>query len=135
MKPHRIDPSEVTFDAFRASGPGGQNVNKVATAVRLRFDAGRSASLPAGVKQRLLALAGSRATRGGVVQIEARRFRTQDANRRDALARLERLIDAAWKPPRKRRPTKPTEGSRRRRLESKRRHSQVKAGRRRVDGD
>ncbi|HET7010146.1 MAG TPA: alternative ribosome rescue aminoacyl-tRNA hydrolase ArfB [Anaerolineales bacterium] len=120
-------PEELHVEFFRASGPGGQNVNKVSTAVRLRFDVARSAWLPEPVKDRLLRLAGKRATAGGVLVIEARRFRTQEANRRDAEARLARLVAAARRPPRPRKATKPTAAARRRRLEAKRRRGQAKS--------
>ena len=132
MTHHRIDPAEVSYEAFRASVPGGQNVNKVATAVRLRFDVRGSTSLPEAVKTRLLRLAGSRAGRDGVLRIEARRHRTQEANRRDALVRLHHLIDAAWRPPKKRKPTRPSEAAKRRRLEEKRRRGRAKDLRRRA---
>ncbi len=131
----RIDPAELSFEAFRASGPGGQNVNKVATAVRLRLDVRGSPSLPEAVKARLLRLAGSRAGRDGVLRIEARRHRTQEANRRDAEARLHGLIDAAWRPPKKRKPTRPSLTAKRRRLEAKRRRGLAKQGRQRVGPD
>ncbi len=131
----QIDEREIAESFIRASGPGGQNVNKVSTAVQLRFDAGRSASLPEPVRQRLLRLAGSRLTHAGVIVITAQRFRTQEANRRDALDRLVGLIARAAEPPVPRKPTRPTRASRRRRLESKARRSGVKVLRGRPAGD
>ena len=127
----QVNVDEVDFTAIRAQGAGGQNVNKVSSAVHLRFDVPAS-SLPADVKQRLLALRDQRITDQGVVVIKAQTSRSQDANRADALARLQELIDSVASPPRIRRATKPTYGSKLRRLEGKGIRSQVKAGRRRV---
>jgi ribosome-associated protein len=121
---------ELTLRFVRASGPGGQNVNKVASAVELRFDAARSPSLPGDVRERLRRLAGRRMTAAGILVIDARRFRTQERNRRDAVARLIALIRQAAVAPRKRRKTKPTKASRERRLESKRRRAGLKRTRR-----
>jgi ribosome-associated protein len=111
---------EVSFDFFRSSGPGGQNVNKVSTAVRLRFNLRGSRVLPESVKARLAALAGSRLTAGGILVIEAQRHRTQEGNRRDALARLGELLERSWRPPAPRHPTKPTRAARQRRVDEKR---------------
>jgi ribosome-associated protein len=121
-----LDDSEIAEVFIRASGPGGQNVNKVASAVQLRFDARRSPSLPDDVRGRLERLAGSRLTRDGVIVITAQRHRAQARNREDALARLLDLIRAAAHPPPKRRTTKPPRSARERRIESKKRRGGVK---------
>jgi ribosome-associated protein len=127
-----IDESEVQFDFIRSSGPGGQNVNKVASAVQLRFDAKHSASLPEDVRQRLLRLAGKRITEEGILIIEAKRFRSQDRNRKDAIERLVNLIRRSAEKPKRRKKTKPSGASKRRRLEEKRRRSEIKRLRRSV---
>jgi len=121
-----IDESELTEDFVRSSGPGGQNVNKLATAVQLRFDARRSPSLPNDVAVRLMRLAGSRLTKDGVIVITAQSHRTQEANRRDARDRLIALIRQASVAPVKRRPTKPSRASREKRLETKKRRGSIK---------
>ena len=126
---HRIaiDEKEIEENFVRSSGPGGQNVNKVESAVQLRFDARRSPSLPDDVSVRLQKLAGSRLTLDGVIVIIAQTHRSQERNRADALARLVALIrEAAKPPPPKRRPTKPTKGSKERRLEGKAKRSDTK---------
>jgi len=127
-----IGAGELQERFVRASGPGGQNVNKVATAVELRFDAARSPSLPEAVRARLLRLAGRRATREGVIVIDAQRFRTQEQNRADAIERLVGLVRQAAIAPKPRRATKPTRASRERRLEAKRRRADAKRQRGRV---
>ncbi len=125
-----IDERELEFDFIRSSGPGGQNVNKVSTAVRLRFDARGSSSLPEDVRARLIRLAGRRFGDDGFLTIHARTGRTQESNRRDAIERLVELLEKAAVRPTPRRATKPTLGSRKRRLETKRRRGETKQGRR-----
>jgi ribosome-associated protein len=118
--------TELKLDFIRSSGPGGQNVNKVATAVQLRFDVSRSPSLPEDVRRRLVRLAGKRVSKEGVLVIDARRFRTQERNRQDAVDRLIQWVRRAGEKPKKRIKTKPTLRSRERRLEGKRQRSETK---------
>jgi len=133
---HRIalDEREIRFDFVRASGPGGQNVNKLSSAVQLRFDVPGSASLPEDVRRRLIALAGRRVSASGILRIEARRHRTQEANRREAVARLVELVQRAAERPRVRRRTGPPAASRLRRLAAKRRRGETKQARSRPKG-
>ena len=128
-----IDERELEERFVRASGPGGQNVNKVSTAVELRFDVGRS-SLPEDVKARLIALAGSRMTNDGVLLVDSREHRTQAMNREAARARLVAFVQQAAIRPRKRRPTKPGKAAKERRLVGKKQRSSVKSGRGRIQG-
>lgn len=127
----QLDERELEFTAIRAQGPGGQNVNKVSNAVQLRFDI-RASSLPDSIKERLLALADQRLNKDGVIVIKAQTARSLEANRADARARLQALVDAAAHVPKKRRATRPTLGSQRRRLEGKALRAGIKAGRSKV---
>lgn len=127
----RLTEADVEFSAIRAQGSGGQNVNKVSSAMHLRFDI-RASSLPDDIKERLLRTQDSRISEAGVIVIKAQRFRTQEKNRRDALDRLQAMIDEAAHVPRERKPTRPTKASKERRLESKARTARTKALRGRV---
>jgi ribosome-associated protein len=122
-----LEDSEIEESFLAGSGPGGQNVNKVATAVQLRFDAAASPSLPPAVKERLRRVAGRKMTDAGVIVITANRFRTQERNRADAIERLVEMIALATHVPRTRRPTRPTRASKERRLDAKKRRGSVKS--------
>ncbi len=130
--PPVIDPRELHWTAVRAQGAGGQNVNKVSNAVHLRWDV-RASALPEDLKARLLALRDQRITAEGVVVIKAQAHRSLEMNRAEAVERLQALVASVAEPPRVRRPTKPTWGSKQRRLEGKRLHAQTKAARRGLD--
>jgi ribosome-associated protein len=121
-----LDEKEISFDFIRASGPGGQNVNKVATAVQLRFDVRHSPNLTGDVRTRLTRLAGRRINEDGILVIEAKRFRTQERNRQDAMDRLIALIRKASERPKRRIGTKPSKGSKERKLAAKRHRSRIK---------
>ena len=126
-----VDAREVEFSAIRAQGAGGQNVNKVSSAIHLRFDI-HASSLPDVIKERLLCLSDSRITQEGVLVLKAQQHRTQEMNRSDALDRLQEVINSVSSPPKARRATKPTYGSKQRRLQGKSQRSDIKASRGRV---
>ncbi|HTF99713.1 MAG TPA: alternative ribosome rescue aminoacyl-tRNA hydrolase ArfB [Nitrospirota bacterium] len=127
-----IDENEITLQFIRSSGPGGQNVNKVASAVQLRFDVGNSPSLPGDVRTRLIRLAGRRVTQEGILVIDARQFRTQERNREDAVARFIDLVRRAAERPKPRKKTRPSQAAKDRRIESKKQRGKVKQMRRMV---
>jgi ribosome-associated protein len=131
-EPLHVREDEVTLSAIRAQGAGGQNVNKVSSAIHLRFDIAAS-SLPDDVKQRLLALHDSRISKDGVLVLKAQQHRTQEMNRFDALIRLHELVNSVAVPPKTRKPTKPTRAARRRRLQDKRERGSLKTQRRSLD--
>jgi ribosome-associated protein len=128
----QVDEREVEFSAIRAQGAGGQNVNKVSSAIHLRFDI-HASSLPEEIKQRLLSLSDSRITQDGVLVLKAQQHRTQEMNRSDALNRLQEVIDSVATPPKPRRATKPSYGAKQRRLVGKSQRSEIKSSRGRVD--